>query len=125
VLRPEFGPGAAMPGEDRPGTIPIAVFDGSRLVSACLIFPESCRWQPGRPAWRLRSMATEPEARGIGAGTAVLVGAVELTRSNGGELLWCEARESAVGFYLRNGWQLWGERFQTDHGPHRYMWTEV
>jgi len=70
-------------------------------------------------------MATLPEARGTGAGTVVVRGAVELARTNGGELLWCEARESAVGFYLRSGWQLWGEGFRTDHGPHRYMWIEL
>lgn len=125
VLRPRFSPDQPLPGDDQPGAVHLGVFDGSSLVSACLIFPQACEWQPGRPAWRLRSMATDPAARGTGAGTAVARAAAEVARERGGELLWCEARESAVGFYLRCGWQLHGQRFSTDYGPHRYMWLPL
>ncbi|HTZ45406.1 MAG TPA: GNAT family N-acetyltransferase [Jatrophihabitans sp.] len=125
VLRPEFAPGSMLPGEDQAGTICVAALAGSNLVSACLIFPESCRWQPDRPAWRLRSMATHPDFRGTGAGAAALGGATGQARARGAELLWCEARQPAVGFYLRHGWQLWGEPFENSHGPHRFMWVEL
>ena len=124
VLRPNLPPDALLPGDDLVDPVHLGAFAGDELVSACFVYAESCAWQPGRPAWRLRSMATEPAGRGTGAGTAVLRAAVEFARSHGAELLWCEAREQAVGFYLRNGWQLHGERFQTDYGPHRYMWID-
>jgi GNAT superfamily N-acetyltransferase len=125
VLRPQFAPGSMLPGDDEPGSVHLGAFDGSTLVSACAVFPQSCPWQPGRPAWRLRSMATEPTARGTGAGSAVLRSAAGVARGHGAEVLWCQARVPAVGFYLRCGWQLHGELFHTDYGPHRYMWTEL
>lgn len=125
VLRPQFSPEEALPGDDLPYTIHLAAFEGPSLVSTCLVFPESCGWQPDRPAWRLRSMATDPAARGTGAGRAVLHAASATARDHGAEVLWCEAREAAVGFYQRCGWQLHGERFTTDYGPHRYMWIDL
>jgi GNAT superfamily N-acetyltransferase len=125
ALRPHLPPQAALPGDELPEAIHLAAFDGSNLVSTCLIFAEPCDWQPGRPAWRLRSMATEPAARGTGAGRAVLHAAAETARRHGAELLWCRAREVATGFYQACGWQLHGERFDTESGPHWYMWIEL
>jgi GNAT superfamily N-acetyltransferase len=125
VLRPQLAPQAFLPGDDLPNAIHLAAFDGSSLISTCLIFPEPCSWQSGRPAWRLRSMATDPAARGTGAGRAVLAAAAETARDQGAELLWCEAREPAVGFYQRCGWQLHGERFSKELEAHRYMWIEL
>lgn len=124
VLRPHLDPQAFLPGDDLSDAIHLGAFDGSSLVSTCFIFPESCSWQPGRPAWRLRSMATDPAARGTGAGRSVLLAATGIARDHGAELLWCEAREPAVGFYQRCGWQLHGERFVKVE-PHRYMWIEL
>ena len=125
VLRPQFSPEAALPGDDLPYTIHLAAFDGSSLVSACMILPQPCEWQPGRPAWRLRSMATEPAVRRTGAGAAVVRAAAEVARDRGAELLWCRARQPAIGFYQRCGWQLHGEPFTTEYGPHRYMWLDL
>ena len=125
VLRPHLAAEAFLPGDDLPQAIHLGAFDGPSLVSTCLVFAETCRWQPTRPAWRLRSMATDPAARGTGAGRAVLRAAAATARQHGAELLWCEAREDAVGFYQRCGWQLHGERFTTDFGPHRYMWIDL
>lgn len=125
VLRPRLSVEAQLPGDDLSEAIHLGAFAGSSLASTCFISPECCDWQPGRPAWRLRSMATEPAVRGIGAGRAVLCAAADTARARGAELLWCQAREAAVGFYQRCGWQLHGERFSTDFGPHRYMWIEL
>ena len=125
VLRPHLAPDAFLPGDDKPSAIHLAAFAGSSLVSTCLIFQEPCSWQPGRPAWRLRSMATDPAARGTGAGRAVLAAAADSARDHHAELLWCEAREAAVGFYQRCGWQLHGERFDKELDPHRHMWVEL
>jgi len=125
VLRPQLAPQAFLPGDDLPGAIHLAAFDGSSLVSTCFIFPEPCDWQPGRPAWRLRSMATDPAVRGTGAGRAVLAAAAEAARDRGAELLWCEAREPAVGFYQRCGWRMHGEPFSKELVRHRSMWIEL
>lgn len=125
VLRPALPPGSPMPGDDEPGVIHLGAFDGSTLASACLIFPETCPWQPGRAAWRLRSMATDPGLRGKGFGSLVLDEAERTARTRAAELLWCLARDTAIEFYRRHGWTGHGPVFDTDLGPHLRMSIEL
>jgi GNAT superfamily N-acetyltransferase len=125
VLRPNLAPGSALPGDDEPNVLHLGAFQGETLASACLIFPEPCPWFPQRRAWRLRSMATEPAARGVGLGRLLLIEAARQASAASAEILWCLAREGAVGFYLHSGWQGYGELFDTDLGPHLRMWQEL
>lgn len=125
VLRPDFGPGDPLPGDDETGVVHIGAFDGADLLSACLIFPAPCPWLPDRPAWRLRAMATEPAAQGRGGGRAVLVEACRIARQGGAGIVWLEARQTAESFYARNGWQPHGELYVAIGRPHRRMWREL
>ena len=70
-------------------------------------------------------MATDPQRRGSGAGSAMLAEARRIARADGAELLWCQARETAVGFYPRHGWTEFGELFDTEIGPHLRMWLRL
>ncbi|MEO6701817.1 MAG: GNAT family N-acetyltransferase [Jatrophihabitantaceae bacterium] len=131
VLRPGLSVDAPLPGDDEVGVLQLAAFAGlpgdgdGDPVSACLLFPEPCPWQPGRPAWRLRSMATDPAWRGRGAGREIIREARQIAIAAGMELIWCLARQSAIDFYRSQGWQEFGELFDTDLGPHRRMWCEL
>src|ERR1700712_218433 len=117
--------GAEQPGEDQSGVVHLGAYEGAELLSACLIFPELCPWLPDERAWRLRGMATDPRRRGSGAGTAVLREASRIAAEDGASLLWCLARETAVGFYLRHGWTTFQTVFDTDLGPHQRMWLRL
>jgi GNAT superfamily N-acetyltransferase len=125
VLRPQLPAGSPMPGDDHPEAVHLGAYRRSILVSACLIFAESCPWLPDRPAWRLRSMATDPGARRSGGGSAILVAAAEIAGARGATVLWCLARESAAAFYAANGWLAQGELFDTEFGPHLRMWRTL
>jgi GNAT superfamily N-acetyltransferase len=125
VLRPGLPSGSAQPGEDQPGVVHLGAYDGEDLLSTCVIFPEPCPWLPGQHAWRLRGMATEPRHRGLGAGTAVLAEAERIALADGATVLWCLARETAVGFYLGRGWTTFQTLFDTDLGPHQRMWLRL
>jgi ribosomal protein S18 acetylase RimI-like enzyme len=72
-------------------------------------------------------MATAAAARGQGIGAAVLAAVVDALSARGARLLWCEAREAAIGFYERNGFQADGAVYiAAETGlPHRYMWREL
>jgi len=125
VLRPGLPSGAEQPGEDQPAVVHLGAYDGKALLSTCLIFPEPCPWLPGERAWRLRGMATDPQRRGCGAGSAIVREARRIAIADGATVLWCQARVTAVGFYLRHGWTAFQTVFDTDLGPHQRMWLRL
>lgn len=125
VLRPGLPSGSTLPGDDEPGVVHLAAYDGDNLLSACLIFPQECPWLPGEHAWRLRGMATDPQRQGSGGGTVVLSEAARIAGADSAAALWCLARATAVGFYRRNGWTAFQTMFDTDLGPHLRMWLRL
>ena len=125
VLRPALPADAPLPGDDETGVVHIGAFADGALLSACLVFAAPCPWLAGKRSWRLRSMATYPHARGRGAGAVVLAEAARIAGANGAEVLWCLARETAVGFYRRHGWAATGELFVAAGLPHLRMWLEL
>lgn len=60
---------------------------------------------------RLRKYATCQQFQGQGFGSAVLTTIINHLKAHDIETFWCDARESAVGFYQRFGMQCSGERF--------------
>lgn len=96
-------------------------FDGERLVGIASLYRED---RPGGPpgGWRLRGMATEADVRGTGFGAALLAACVEHSAAAGGGELWCNARQVAIGFYRRAGFEVVSEEFDIPGiGPHVVM----
>ncbi len=90
--------------------------DGS-LISVGLVGPEG---EPGE--WRVRGMASAPEARGQGAGTAVLRALVAHAREQGGAQVWAQVRTPARTLYERAGFHVDSEEFEVPRiGPHVLM----
>ena len=128
VLRAGQPPGAArMAIDDDPVTATFAAVDAAgTVVGSAVVSPEPCGWQPGRPAWRLRGMATAPGHRGSGIGGRVLRAALDHARAHGAEVVWCNARTPARRFYERAGFVAVGEEFEEPLiGPHVRMWCDM
>lgn len=131
VLRPAAGPGDRLPGDDLAGAVHFAAFDDHRrLVGTCFVYEDADPAAPDERGWHLRQMATEPDVRGQGAGATVLQAVVEFVADAGGGRLWCNARESAVGFYARHGLRAEGDIYPDGPSgappiPHRRMWRAV
>jgi GNAT superfamily N-acetyltransferase len=117
VLRPGLPAEASRYPEDE-AAVHVGAWDGEQLVGCATVFADP--W-PGTPAaWRLRGMAVAPERQGSGVGAVVLAEAVAAAREAGAPMMWANARSTALGFYVRSGWQVAGEEFVTaDTGlPH-------
>jgi GNAT superfamily N-acetyltransferase len=123
VLRPGRPLEAArFPGEGAPETRHFGAFREGRLLGIASLFPVEMPERPGVRAFQLRGMATAPEARGSGLGRALIAACVAHGRVCGVELLWCNARTSALGFYRKLGWETLGQEFEIpDVGPHFRM----
>ena len=127
VLRPEQTIDQPIPGDGLDDAVHVAVIaDDGNVLGACFLLPETCEWRPeDQPAWRLRGMASEPTLRSRGIGRMLVSGSTDYVASQGGVLLWCHARVSAEPFYLRTGWQPYGDTFLEHNLPHRNMWLAI
>lgn len=95
----------------------VGVFDGETLLSVGFVAREG---EPG--AWRVRGMATIAEARGRGAGAAVLDALVTHARERGAQRIWCNARTPARSLYERAGFVVASDEFELPQiGPHFVM----
>jgi GNAT superfamily N-acetyltransferase len=114
---------SAYPGDDDPSTVHYAAYDGGTVVGIASLYRED------RPAartpeagWRLRGMASVPEARGRGVGRMLLQACVDHVAEAGGGELWCNARTPAAGFYAKSGFEVISEPFDIPGiGPHVVM----
>lgn len=80
-----------------------------------------------KQSYRLRGMATNPDFRSYGAGKNAVNYAFDyLKKEKNCDLLWCNAREIAYGFYSKLGFDFFGETFEIDDiGPHKVMYKRL
>jgi ribosomal protein S18 acetylase RimI-like enzyme len=128
VLRPGRPPESApFAGDNEPTTCHFAAIQNGKIVGVASLFLAAMPEFPGLKAFQLRGMASAAQSRGQGIGRALTRACVEHARKNGVRLLWCNARTSAVGFYLKLGFEVVGQEFEIpDVGPHfRMRWGHV
>jgi predicted GNAT family N-acyltransferase len=114
-------------GDDAPYTLHLAArsSDGE-IVGVVRFHPRDCPWREAEAAWQLRGMATDPRVRGMGAGRALVAEGLSRVVTLGGDLVWCDARAAAVGFYQRIGFTAVTEEYYLSPvGPHRGMLIEL
>lgn len=102
--------------------IHFGAFTENRLISIVTAHPEDSPLFSESGQWRIRGMATEPEFQKTGAGHAVLHALLAWGKERGIELFWCNARELAIPFYLRQGFTVESDYFEIPGiGPHKVM----
>jgi len=72
-------------------------------------------------SWQLRAMVTDPAVRGTGLGRLLVEAAVDHVATHGGDMIWCNARVTAQGFYARLGFRSVTERFVVDSVPEEHV----
>lgn len=61
--------------------------------------------------FQFRKFAVDPDYQGRGIGNELLAYITDFARNEGGKRLWCNARDSAFGFYLKAGFALTNKPF--------------
>jgi predicted GNAT family N-acyltransferase len=120
VLRPNGGE-IAWAGDEDPATFHLAARSADGAVVGVVRFsPAACPWRSDAGApWQLRGMATAPGLRGAGVGRELLVVGLARVAARGGDLVWCDARTTAAGFYERMGFAVVTDPFDKPGiGPH-------
>jgi predicted GNAT family N-acyltransferase len=126
VLRPDGGE-ITWAGDEDPATFHLAArSDDGRIVGVVRFSPAPCPWRDAAEPWQLRGMATDPAVRGSGAGRALLVDGLARVAARGGDLVWCDARVTAAGFYEGHGFTVVTEPYDKPGiGPHVGMVRDV
>ncbi|MCC6601548.1 MAG: GNAT family N-acetyltransferase [Crocinitomicaceae bacterium] len=116
----------AMTGDEEENTFHLGVFSEDRIASIGSVLKESSTKLSMPVQFRLRAMATSPESRGRGLGQELIRCALKEVRSRGGNVLWCDARSTAVDFYKKSGFTFSEEIYEVPQiGLHRFMWIEL
>ena len=99
-------------GDDESTTIHLAALDhhGS-IVAVSSWMQRPLAEDPDGLAIQLRGMATKARFQGTGVGTELLSHGIRLALERQVDWVWANARDSALGFYLRNGFEIIGDGF--------------
>ncbi|MCB9251561.1 MAG: GNAT family N-acetyltransferase [Flavobacteriales bacterium] len=74
---------------------------------------------------KMRQVAVDPEVQGKGIGSEMVKFSEDFARSKNFVRMELHARETAVPFYLREGYILTGQPFTEVGIPHRKMYKEL
>lgn len=92
------------------------------LVGVATLAPEPMPGPLIPGDWRLRGMAVDPGYQGQGIGRLLIDRAIVSVRAQSGTRIWCNARDTARGFYVKRCFALHGEPFEiVDIGKHWRM----
>ena len=114
------------PNDRNPDSFHLGVFDRGELICIGSFYAERAEGLKGWRQFRLRGMATHPEHRGRGAGSRLMHFAMDHLVSLRADLLWCNARTGALGFYERLGFEVQGPAFEIPGiGEHHLLQRRV
>jgi len=115
-----------IPGETASDVIHLGVYLNEKLICIGSLFPQSTEKLSHTTQYRLRAMATDPAYRAQQAGKCLVEYALALLHSMNIEVLWCDARIHATGFYLALGFNRMDDVYMIPLiGPHQFMWIEL
>jgi GNAT superfamily N-acetyltransferase len=89
--------------EDNNG-LHFGAFYNNQLVGVVSLFQQGADYQ-------FRKFAIDPEMQGKGVGNALLQYIISFATLQGGSRIWCNARLSAIGFYVKAGFTSTGKSF--------------
>ncbi|MBN9501019.1 MAG: hypothetical protein BGO01_05205 [Armatimonadetes bacterium 55-13] len=93
----------------------IAAMEGIELVGCLVLSPQD------ETTIKMRQVAVTPDRQGQGIGARMVIYSEEFARAKGFKVMTLNARDTAVHFYLRLGYEVVGEPFEEVTIPHRKM----
>ena len=92
-------------------TIHIGLFSKEKLLGVCSFFKTSNPLFAVKSQYQLRGMAVLKAHQQHGLGTMLLAHGENLLKKSHANMVWCNARETAIGFYKKNGYTTQGKPF--------------
>ncbi|MDP6044481.1 MAG: GNAT family N-acetyltransferase [Phycisphaerae bacterium] len=96
------------------------LFDDAQTLIACVVIKPL-----DAHTAKLRQMAVDEACRFTGVGSFLIRGVEEILRSRGFQRIEMDARDTAVGFYRKLGYQTQGDQFTQVTIPHFRMTRDI
>lgn len=87
---------------------------GEQVVATAVLVPEGEKC-------KMQRVVVDPQMQNSGIGSKMMAFCEEYARAQGFKSICCHARDTAVQFYLKNGYTPEGEYFDEDTIPHLKM----
>lgn len=108
-----------------PGAFHLGLYLQGQLVSIASFHPQNYGKYAGE-GFQLRGMATVEKYRRRGLANQLLNFAIVYLRGQKANYLWCNARKSALQFYLNMGFEMISSEFEVQGiGPHYVLYVKI
>jgi len=112
--------------DDHPQCLHLGAFsdqsDDAKPIGILTLYPRNKPGDGREGDWQLRGMAVDKQWQGRGVGSLLVRQSLVEVRNRQGSRIWCNARDTARGFYTRLGFAFHGDQFEiVDIGPHYLM----
>lgn len=113
-------------GDELPSTTHFGLFDQDNLVGVLSVFENKHpNFNEGK-VFQIRGMALLKEYQNKNLGVILLNEAEAYVNTQKGTIIWFNAREKAVNFYKKNGFQIKGTLFEIPQiGSHYLMFKQL
>ena len=97
--------------DDQVGSFHLGAYKADKLICVASFFKQTQAKFSEKNQYRLRAMATLSSAQNTGAARALLNTAFKILKDKDQNLLWCDARIIATGFYEKLGFEKLGDSY--------------
>ena len=113
-------------GDDLLSTSHFGLFLENQLASVISAFKIQNKLFSEENQYQIRGMAVLSEFQKKGFGEALLEYCENEIRLKSGNLIWFNARKTAIGFYEKSGYEILGDQFEIpDVGPHYILYKAI
>ncbi len=113
-------------GDDLPTTSHFGLYFEKQLVAIISSFKVQNKLFSEENQYQIRGMAVLDEFQKKGFGEALLNYCENEIKLKKGNLIWFNARKTAVGFYKKSDYKILGDRFEIpDVGPHYILFKTI
>jgi len=108
------------PKDDAPESVHFAIEKNGKVLAITTLLNDPFPVTGETAAWRMRGVATYPQARRKGYGSILIQACIDHARSQGGKVIWCNARIGALDFYFSSGFLQHGKPFDIPGAGEHY-----
>ena len=101
-------------------------YENNQIIGVISIFEIKNEYFETQKSFQIRGMAVLPTFQKQGVGEALVKEAEKFCTTQKADLIWFNARSTAVGFYQKMGYEIVGSEFEiNDVGPHFLMFKKL